>query len=216
MVVHNYSALTPTTEYLLRRYMEYILWWYVFTPPSHLRHVYLQRRYMEYILWWYLITSPSHLQKRRYSGNLEYILWRCSNFFAIALTMEGTWSTSHITNRRQQDVRATSTATSLRPTKIASNLLRRPIDLLQLSFDLLQLPFGLLQLPFDLMQLPFDLLQLPFDLLQLPLDLLQLPFGLLQLPFNLLQLPFDLLQLPFDLQQLPFDLLHLPLKPTNK
>ena len=48
---------------------------------------------MEYILWGYIITSPSHLQKRRYSGNLEYILWRCSNFFAIALTIEGTWST---------------------------------------------------------------------------------------------------------------------------
>ena len=68
MEVHNYSALAPSTEYL---------WW----------------RYMEYILWWYIITSPSHLRKRRYSGNLEYILWRCSNFFAIALTMEGTWST---------------------------------------------------------------------------------------------------------------------------
>ena len=68
MVVCNYSALTPTT-------------------------VYLQWRYMEYILWWYVITSLSHLRKRRYSGNLEYILWRCSNFFAIALTMEWTWST---------------------------------------------------------------------------------------------------------------------------
>ena len=48
---------------------------------------------MEYILWWYIITSPSHLRKRRYSGNLENILGQCSNFFAIALTMEGTWST---------------------------------------------------------------------------------------------------------------------------
>ena len=99
--------------------MEYILWRYIITPPSHLRHCiyggdicsiyyggtkllrprtfnrvqYLQWRYMEYILWWYIITSPSHLQKRRYSGNLEYIIWQCSNFFTTALMMEGTWST---------------------------------------------------------------------------------------------------------------------------
>ncbi len=37
MVLHNYSACAPTTEYLQWRYMKYILWWYVITPPSHLR-----------------------------------------------------------------------------------------------------------------------------------------------------------------------------------
>ena len=37
MVVLNYSALEPTTEFLRRRYMEYILWWYEISPPSHLR-----------------------------------------------------------------------------------------------------------------------------------------------------------------------------------
>ena len=67
MSVRNYSALAPMPVYLQRRYIEYI------------------------VLWWYIITSPSHLQKRRYSGNVEYILWRCSNFFAIALTRNERW-----------------------------------------------------------------------------------------------------------------------------
>ena len=94
-MVCNYSALAPTTEYLQRRYMEFILWWYVITPPSHLRQsiyggVSTAEIYGLYI-WWYEITSPSHLRKRRYNGNLVYILWRCSNFFAIALTTEGTY-----------------------------------------------------------------------------------------------------------------------------
>ena len=37
MEVHNNSALAPRTEFLQWRYVEYILWWYVITPPSHLR-----------------------------------------------------------------------------------------------------------------------------------------------------------------------------------
>ena len=34
--VRNYSTLAPTTEFLQQRYVEYILWWFVFTPLSHL------------------------------------------------------------------------------------------------------------------------------------------------------------------------------------
>ena len=92
MVVRNYFAIAPTTEEIYQKYGVYTMEvrnYFALAPSTE----YLRRRYMEYILWWFVITSPSHLRQRRYIGNLEYILWRCNNFFAIALTMEGTWST---------------------------------------------------------------------------------------------------------------------------
>ena len=69
MRVGNFSALAPTTEDLQRRYMEYILWWYVITSPLHLR----QRRYignMEYVLCRYVITLPLHLRQCIYRGDI--------------------------------------------------------------------------------------------------------------------------------------------------
>ena len=92
MEVHNYSALKPATEEIYQKYGVYTMEVRNYSALASSTE-YLRRRYMENILWWYIITSPSHLRKRRYSGNLEYILWRCSNFFAIAFTMEGTWRT---------------------------------------------------------------------------------------------------------------------------
>ena len=92
MVVHNYFAIAPMIEEIYQKYGVYTMEvrnYSALAPSTE----YLWRRYMEYILWWYIITSPSHLRKRRYSGNLEYIIWQCSNFFTTALMMEGTWST---------------------------------------------------------------------------------------------------------------------------
>ena len=68
MVVCNYFAIAPTTEEIYQKYGVYTMKvrnYSALAPSTE----YLRRRYM------------------------EYILWRCSNFFAIALTMEGTWST---------------------------------------------------------------------------------------------------------------------------
>ena len=63
MVVCNYYALAPTTEYLRRRYMEFIIWWYVITPPSH-------------------------LGQSIYGGDIWIIYYGGTNFFAIAPTKE--------------------------------------------------------------------------------------------------------------------------------
>ena len=85
--------------------MEYILWWYVITPPSHIwqrRYIrnmeyvlwcyiiaptteYLQWGYMEYILWWFVNTSPLPL-RGDIAENLEYILWRYRNLSTITHT----------------------------------------------------------------------------------------------------------------------------------
>ena len=74
MVVCNYSALTPCDKgYTAEIYGVYTLVVHI-TSPSHLR----QRRYsgnMQHVLWWYIITSPSHLRQRRYSGNMQHVLW---------------------------------------------------------------------------------------------------------------------------------------------
>ena len=85
MVVRNYFAIAPTTEEIYQKFGVYTIKVRNYSALAPLTE-YLRQRYMDYILWWYIITSPSYRRKRRYSGNKEYILWRCSNFFAISLT----------------------------------------------------------------------------------------------------------------------------------